>query len=226
MKKLSMGVCLLLGVFLLAGSAWATPILSLSDGVNTIQIEDGLAGDSNPLAGAVTFIGSVGSFDTNVTTGLTKPLIGSSTHPVMDLNSIDVLTTGAGALTITWTDTDFTGIPSGYGGFETLLGGTTDGTVELWTYVDETNSGAEGTLVSYFGPLDGAFRGSDFVGIDGLSAPFSITMVAKINFSDPGPQITSFDAKTTVPEPATMLLLGVGICGLVFMGRRKLIRHG
>jgi hypothetical protein len=47
-------------------------------------------GDVNPMVGAVTFLGSVGTFLLNVGTGITKPILGSALNPSMDLNSVDV----------------------------------------------------------------------------------------------------------------------------------------
>ena len=79
----------------------AVPTLTLFDGTTTITITDGSGLDANAAVGAVTFSGRIGVWDVNVSTGITKPVIGSSTVPMMDLNSVDH-STGAGTLTITF----------------------------------------------------------------------------------------------------------------------------
>src|SRR5207244_4992543 len=67
------------------------PVLRLSaDGGAPVTITDQLAGDMNPAVGAVTFLGPVGDFSFNVSTGFTKPILGSALSPSMDLNSVDI----------------------------------------------------------------------------------------------------------------------------------------
>src|SRR5262245_17805634 len=67
-----------------------------------VVITDNGVGDINPLAGAVTYSGSINGFLVNVTTGISKPLIGGvNNYAELDLNSVNVQFTGAGKLRIT-----------------------------------------------------------------------------------------------------------------------------
>ena len=68
--------------------------------------------------GVVNYNGAVGSFNINVTTGISKPALPDGT---MDLNSVNV-SGGDGQLQIMLTDTGFTGP---VGGFTSSIGGTT-----------------------------------------------------------------------------------------------------
>ena len=87
-----------------------------------------VAGDANALAGVLVFSGSIGDFNVNVTTGITRHLLGSSTDPVLDLNSIDVTVAAGGVLTIEFTETGFfSGGATVY--FWTAIGGVTANTV-------------------------------------------------------------------------------------------------
>src|SRR3954468_23837829 len=98
---------ILVGV--LGGRLEAGLILKLSDATDlaSVTIMDNGAGDLSPELGVVTFAGKVGEFSVNVSTGVSRPVLGSGLLPQMDLNSFDAKLSGSKAdvLTIQLTDT-------------------------------------------------------------------------------------------------------------------------
>src|SRR6266550_5698456 len=152
MKKynwlVAIGAVAVLG--LLPQPARAIPTLTLSDGIaaDTKTIVDNGVGDLNPAAGIVTFVGSLGVFNINTTSGFTKPAVGSAAAPEIDISSFNNAT-AAGTLTITFSEDGFTGFPgtvvADFGG--TQMNGNITNTVLQ-----------NGMLVTTIGPLsDHAF---------------------------------------------------------------------
>ena len=92
-------------------AAQAVPTLAfVVDSGAPVFCADGDSCDANGASGAVTFVGALGAFSVNVTTGLSKPVL-TGGNPLMDLNSVDVVTQ-AGALemhtlAILFSDTGF-----------------------------------------------------------------------------------------------------------------------
>ena len=115
----------------------ASLTLMLDDGAgNTATVIDGDAD------GVVVFNGALGAsvWAINVSTGISKPVLGTSTMPNMDLNSVNVTTFGAGNLTVKVSDNNFIGTsPASAPGFKFDLGGTTNGTVSANAYASASN---------------------------------------------------------------------------------------
>ena len=97
---------LVLGVVLAVPSpSQAGLVLTLDDlgtaGIDAIIVDDMVAGtatakgtsnfaDSSPVAGSVLLLGTVGSFTVNVTTGTSKPIVGSAGLARLDLPSVSL----------------------------------------------------------------------------------------------------------------------------------------
>jgi hypothetical protein len=215
-------------------SAGATLQLTLSSGATTLVINDngpicngsnGPACDSNSAVGQITYIGAVGNWNLNVTTGTL------GTNPILDLSSVDTVKgsgTGANSLTLKFSATNLPG-PQ-LSGFSANVGGTlaTNTTLMFSAYVDNTNTlygmGTQvGSTLTFTNPPLIGFSGGQNGAAGAITAAlYSGTEI--VNISSVGPSGTSsFDAQLdTVPEPAGVLLLGGVLLLTTGAIRRKL----
>jgi hypothetical protein len=205
-------------------TANATLALSLDDGLgHSVTIQDGGSGDSNILAGGVTWIGTLGSWILNVSTGVGSALL--SSYPFhLDLNSINVTNTSSGgSLTIMLSETGLS-----YGGAGPTLtasgqiGGVTTGTLGWALFADDNDQlfGTPGTAVLGGTGLTGAFAATD-TGTFTLADPgYSLTQVINITQGPNGSTSFNFSADP-VPEPGTLALLSLGLLGAGVVSRRR-----
>jgi hypothetical protein len=203
-SRISAVALLALVVIATTPSAHATAQLILSVGGGPSVTVNDTDGD-----GVVIFAGALGVFNINVTTGLTKPALGTAGFPHMDLNTLNVNSGGAGDLTITWSDVGFTGLF----GFEMKAGATLTGPVGSTGTYDAFLNNANvisaltvpiGTL-GPFGP--GAFGGTLNSGVSASASPYSLTQRVRLHLTGAGNTSGDFEL-TAVPEPASVALLG------------------
>lgn len=220
MMKRKLVVVFCLSLFLSATPTRADMWLSLDDGAGNSALLNDPDGD-----GIITYFGSLGGttvWTLNVTTGISKPVIGGLNSAELHLNSVNVSSNGAGTITIKLTDTGYI-LPPEIGQVASLTseyGGVAGGIVQLTQILDPDNSEFAvtdtGNDVSLISPLitAGAFSGTQ-VAASPVSAPFSLTEIAVIEHTSAG-QITSFDLHSVVPVPGAVLLgiLGLGAVGI------------
>lgn len=189
----------------------------------------GNASDLNPALGAITFIGAVGSWNMNVTSGFGPPM--EYLVPILDISSFNATASaGSAPMTVLLTVTGLTS-PNGLYAALNSIGGTNSAsgtTVSTQAWLSNTNvafcaSTSCGVAITTLQSLTGAA----FSGTAGGSAllgsgPYSLTLAVTID-SHGLADTTSFDDSLSLPEPATLSLLGSGLLGLGLALKRKLL---
>lgn len=201
-----------------------------------------VAGDQIATAGSgstATFSGNVGSFSINLlATSSDSP--GSPTFAKLTGTTLSITNSGGSTanLYISLGDTGFTGplTPPDIGvnshiGVTTVIDNAAN-TMTFTSYVNNGPAGAQnGTSGTAVGPtspqiLTGSDHKDAYATLTSLSSGFSITQLLAITLGA-GSEI-NFSTNTTlssVPEPSTMALAGLGMLGFVGYGlRRRTVR--
>jgi hypothetical protein len=191
--------------------AQAAATLTLYDGVNPlITVVDNGPGDLIGVTGAILLQTNVGVWNLAISTAVTKPLMGSTTDPVMDLD-ITAVSSAAGSLRLVFSDNGFgpatgilraivtghiaSGAPGSvtydvYGDSANVIGATTVHIASAGTTPFPTSASGAGPLL--------------------LPTPFSLTQVETLVAS--GPTTINTDASfSVVPEPTSIALTGLGL---------------
>jgi hypothetical protein len=248
MKKttvLQLCLALVLVALVCAPAANATAALKICDGLgNCLTADDTTLGGTATATGAasgifaastgsVTIIGKVGVFNVNVDTGLSKPIIGSTMDPNMDL-SLQTVSTAAGQLTVQWSDAAPPGFLLVPGTAVAHAGGTNGGTTtaagNTIAYTTSFNSTTPGTLFvagttltsQTFGPFGAGTTSFSGDAAGGLITTAPYELMQQLVFTAVGATQASGDFHLSiVPEPASIILLG----GVLLVTARTLRRR-
>ena len=200
-------------------------MLSLTNGAATQLLTD--PGNT----GILNFMGQVGSFAFNLTSGSSKPATGTATDPQLDLSSIDVTAFSGGTLTIGLTDVGFIGA-GGISNFLSAVSGfDTAGSLSVTTYMDCGNTAfGQGTQLTAQSFASTGISGNQSASVAACSGSYSLTQLAVLNL--PSLAVAGFQSNLSdppsggggggsVPEPATAALLSVGLLSWVGFARLR-----
>ena len=171
--------------------------------------------DANMTLGAAVYNGSFGGFDVAVSTAASKPLLVGNQ---IDLNSVVL---GTGEIFIAMYDYGFA--DNGYG-FYSQIGGTTQGEVELRTFVDVDPSEAQNFESVFESPLldqspYAVAHQDDFDNSSLVASDFGMAVAVRVLHDSY--TVSSFDASfAQTPEPTTALIWSM-MAGLGLVVRRR-----
>jgi hypothetical protein len=227
-------------------------LASPADAAFRLRLDNTTTGDSVILTdsastGVLSFSGALGNLGINMTTALSKPVLGPVT---MDLNSVNVVSSGTATLVITVEDTGFGPANPGSLGIVTNIGGTVAkfGTIGWNAWVDPLDNapvlgpdqapgggapaitfpGTSSPPASLFfdnslGGASLAFSGTATTSVATAGGPYAMYGQATLTFGA-SPASTSFDAEiSAVPAPAGLALAVAGLpfLGMAYLRRRK-----
>jgi VPDSG-CTERM motif len=221
-------------VMALAGSAFAVPTLTISDGLDSITLSSAvltgtgtftdIASSYTQNGGNISFDGTVGGWTLDVTVAAgnppgSTPPGGTAAHPIIDLNSgNDSFTGSGGTLTIKYTDDNSVGGGLGptIGSILTGAGGTQSSgwkqTIVTYVNGSQVGTGSSSTSpwgVSYSSPINQPVQG------------YSLGIAEVITASGTG-SWSGDNSLSTVPDGGlTVALLGSALTGVALL-RRKL----
>lgn len=183
--------------------------------------------------GAVLFAGSVGSWNVQTTTGTSQPVL--NLPELLDMTNTSINTSGGGSpITLTLTLTGVT-TPSGITQLVNAIGGTATGgnvttTINVWLSQTNTAFCASGTcgtdvLTKTFNTSGtGQILAATTIGsVNTGGGPYSLTLQITVDGHGGSANVT-FDDSLSVPEPATLSILGAALLALGTGLRKKLLR--
>ena len=181
-------------------------------GGGDVIVTDGGAGDASPVAGSIVAVGvGVGGFSVTVNNSTSKPAIA---QPSMDLN---FSATGSGHVWLYASDTDFTVVSPLFG----LLDGNSSSSGSVIATIYGGCNNLSGSICNPFStglqPLPGSFHATVSHPAATVN-PYSMTIGVEIVANSFG--ITTGDF-LVVPEPASIVLLGMGLIGAGAASRRR-----
>jgi hypothetical protein len=202
----------------MVGNAMALS-MSLFDSTSTVTVSDAGFGNLNSTKGGLAFIEDMDRWKTNVSSGVSNPIIGTVANQALDLNTLDISSSSGGMLTISlWEPYTEVGDPNaGITSFISRGGGTSNGSVDISYFVN----GTQITLNSLdtVKPGGAALVGSTFLAEIPTDVPYRLKVITTV--VDKISNDTSFSAEAKDPKPATMLLFNTGLLVLTGISRTK-----